>query len=141
LGRRLFDEPLLAGALDQKPFAGLPFSHFEERRDGEVSLDRLGQSSVDRRVINYLRPLANQAAASFQTPKQFNGWSVLRAHFLTKPPRGEAVTVIPSPITGSENVANIYHAHVSPGSKDRYFMALHLRHVSAGAKIDHVTPL
>jgi hypothetical protein len=131
LGRRLFDEPLLAGAEDQKPFAGLHFSHFEEKRDGKVSLDRLGQSSIDRKVLNYLRPLANCFAASFQPPKQFNGWSVIRAYILSHPPRGEAVSVIPSPETGPEHMANIYHAHVVPGSMDSYIMALHLRQLFA----------
>ena len=69
LGRRLFDEPSLAGAEDQRPFTGILIDHFLEKRDdGQVSLDRLGQSSVDKRVQNHLLPLAHNAATRFRPP-------------------------------------------------------------------------
>jgi hypothetical protein len=129
LGRRLFDEPLLAGAQDQEPFPGLDLNHFLEKRDGEVSLDRLGQSGVDRRVVNYLRPMAGNAGGRFRPPKRFDGWSVLKAHHLSNPRRGDAASVVPSPLPGPEPEANIYHAHVEPGSNNPFQMALHLRHL------------
>ena len=62
IGRRLFDEPLLAGADDQRKFAGLDLRNFEEKRDREFSVDRLGRTGKERAVIKYLNPRANAAA-------------------------------------------------------------------------------
>jgi hypothetical protein len=69
VGRRLFDEPLLVGARDQPSFSGLLLSHFETRGD-EYLLDRLGKSSVDRRVGAYLMPKAEAAGHTFRNPKR-----------------------------------------------------------------------
>jgi hypothetical protein len=66
LGRRLFDEPLLTGASDQPSFKGLLLTHFEESRDDEWWLDRLGRSSADRKVISYLTPRAQAAGSTFK---------------------------------------------------------------------------
>ena len=148
VGRRLFNEPMLAGAQDQKPFAGLDYRHFEEKRDGEVSLDRLGRSSVEKAVVEYLRPRACGAGTRFHPPKPFNGWIVLKARQFGKPPTAQskyALSVNASPITGSDLDENIYHAHVStPENVDAYSMALHLRQLFAThgmpAPVDTVRP-
>jgi hypothetical protein len=92
VGRRLFDEPMLAGAQNQQAFAGLDLRNFEEKRDGEISVDRLGRSSVEKAVVNYLRPRAHAAGGKFTPSKQFNGWAVLRVARLQNPPRGLKLT-------------------------------------------------
>ena len=135
LGRRLFDEPMLVGARDQKSFSGLDVRHFEETRGDEVSLDRLGRSSVDRSVARYLQPLAEAAGAAFHSPRDFDGWAVLPAQKLQKPTRAGSLTVAPSP-----EPENPYHAHVDtrallpnePPSLRHYLIALHLRHLFVG---------
>jgi hypothetical protein len=132
LGRRLFDEPSLAGAQDQKTIARLNLRHFEERRDGQVSLDRLGRTNVDKSVVRYLRPRADGAGTRFRPPKAFNGWAVLTARKFGSPPApapaGYALTVIASPESGADLDENTYHAHISmPPNMDYYSMALHLR--------------
>lgn len=133
IGRRLFDEPLLAGAQDQLSFAGLNLRHFEERRDREVSLDRLGQSGIDKAVVRYLRPRAEQAGTTFHPPKTFNDWAVVRARLLSHPPQGPAIPAIASPVSGQDLDEDIYHAHVvTPEHFDHYSMALHLRHLFTG---------
>jgi hypothetical protein len=132
LGRRLFDEPALAGAHDQKPIPRLDLRHFEEKRDGQVSLDRLGRTSVEKAVVGYLRPRCDRAGTRFRPPKAFNGWAVLTARKFGSPPAppGWALTVVASPENGADLDENIYHAHVStPPNKDNYSMALHLRHL------------
>jgi hypothetical protein len=138
VGRRLFDEPLLAGATDQPVFAGLALSHFEETRDNEWSMDRLGRSSLDRKVVNYLLPRAREASLHFHVPKRFDGWVFLRSQELRNPGQGPSLTVVPSPIVGHGNpqenetdlTLNIYHAHITkPDGIDPYEMALHLRHL------------
>lgn len=42
IGRRLFDEPMLTGVTGQPSSSGIQLYHFEDTRDREVSLDRLG---------------------------------------------------------------------------------------------------
>jgi hypothetical protein len=130
LGRRLFDEPLLAGAADQAQFNGLDLRNFQEKRDQEYSLDRLGRSGVERRVRTYLLPRATQAASKFHDPKRFDGWAVLRARELTNARVGASVHVEPSPVAGVGLDENIYHAHaLRPEDKEDYSFALHLRHL------------
>jgi hypothetical protein len=132
VGRRLFDEPLLIGAQDQKPFKGLDLRHFEEKRDRETSLDRLGRSNVERAVINYLLPRAESAATQFKPEKIFNGWAYLKAKDLMFPPKGIKYSsqVVASPISEKDLAENIYHAHiVMPDDVDHYSMALHLRNI------------
>jgi hypothetical protein len=129
VGRRLFDEPMLAGAKDQKQFAGLDLRHFHETRSAEFSVDRVGRSGIEPSVINYLTPKAEAASAKFKTPKRFNGWAVLKVDYLQNPPRGNKLTVVASPINGYDLDENIFHAHVVlPGVGD-YQTALHLRHL------------
>lgn len=82
IGRRLFDEPLLTGAEDQEPFQGLRVDHFLEKRDRETSLDRLGRSSIERKVVNILRKLAEEAGKKLAEPQGFNGWAYVRARDL-----------------------------------------------------------
>jgi hypothetical protein len=130
LGRRLFDEPMLTGTSDQPSFAGLLLTHFEENRGNEYSLDRLGRSSVDRKVISYLKPRAQTAGNTFRKPNCFNGWAVLPARHLLNARRPPSLAVIASPIYEAAPNDNIYHAHVlRPNSMDPTHMALHLRHL------------
>jgi hypothetical protein len=126
----LFDEPLLAGATDQPSFAGILVSHFEETRGNDWSLDRLGKSSVDPRVVTYLKPRAEAAGRTFRKPKPFDGWFVLPARALTGVYRPPKLQVIASPIVEPEPNDNKYHAHVcKPPDMDQAWMALHLRHL------------
>ena len=130
IGRRLFDEPMLVGTKNQKSFEGLDLRNFEDTRDKQTSLDRLGRTGVDNRIVRYLQPLAEAASLKFIHPKSFNGWAVLSAHRLENPPKGKhTFPVVSSPITGTELDENIYHAHVvRPDSIDDYYtMALYLR--------------
>jgi hypothetical protein len=133
IGRRLFDEPLLAGAGDQKTFAGLDLRNFEETRSREVSLDRLGRSGIDKAVIRYLQPRAVAAGTKFRTAKQFAGWAFLPARDLSQSRSGfGATSLVPSPIEGQDLEENVYHAHVlKPEGMHHYIMALHLRHLFA----------
>lgn len=129
VGRRLFDEPMLAGAMDQRPYDGLKLTNFEETRDLDYSLDRLGQSSVDRRVVGYLKPRAEAAAKdNYHKPKTFNGWAVLRARELINARVDPKLPVIASPVLDAEPDDNKYHAHVRrPQDMQPRYMALHLR--------------
>jgi hypothetical protein len=128
LGRRLFDEPMLAGVQTQPNYQGLLVRHFQEKRDREFSLDRLGRSSVDRRVTSYLAPKANVAGQTMSPAKPFHGWAVLRAGVLLNPPSGTPYPLTPSPVAGSELVENIYHAHlILPEGNDDMAIALRLR--------------
>jgi hypothetical protein len=130
LGRRLFDEPMLVGAMEQRSFAGIELRHFEEtREDGEFSLDRVGQSSVDRKVVNYLRPRAVAAGEGFKPTRAFNGWAVLRAATLCQPEH-RLTNPVASPIGGQELEENIYHSHTQiPEGFDRHLFALKMRHL------------
>lgn len=132
LGRRLFAEPLLSGAVDQRQFRGLDLRNFQEKRDREYSLDRLGRSNVERAVIKYLQPRAINAAQSFREPKSFDGWAVLRARELTAAKVGKHVEIFASPVRGQGMEENIYHAHaLRPETTDEYSFALHLRNLFA----------
>jgi hypothetical protein len=132
LGRRLFDEPLLAGQEQVKKYEGLELRHFEEKRSNEFSLDRLGRTNVERAVVNYLLPRANQQGQTFTPERTFHGWAVVRAERLTKPAAGPSMQVVPSPIKGSGLAENTYHAHAvlpaRPDPESHYSIALHLRH-------------
>lgn len=131
IGRRLFDEPLLAGAGDQESFAGLDLRNFQETRGREVSLDRLGRTGIDKAVIRYLQPRAATAGTNFRTAKQFNGWACLPARELGQSRFGVgAMPVVASPIAGEGLEENVYHAHVlTPDGMNHYLTALHLRHL------------
>jgi hypothetical protein len=130
IGRRLFDEPMLVGTADQPSFAGLKLTHFEETRGNEWSLDRLGKSGIDRKVVAYLRPRAEAAGRMFRKPKSFDGWAVLPVRELTKARKPAALPVIASPIQDQAPKDNIYHAHtLKPQHMEAAYMALHLRHL------------
>jgi hypothetical protein len=130
LGRRLFDKPQLIGALDQKPRHRLRLEHFLEKRDGgETSLDRMGESCVNKGVRTYLAQRAIKAAGKFRELRQFNGWTVIHIKILRKPPHGTPISVVPSPITTAELDAldnNIYHAHALPEERSYNDMAFQL---------------
>ena len=135
IGRRLFEHSQLVGATDQKPFHGLEISHFEEKRGGEFSVDRLGLSSVERTVIRFLHPLATAAGQSFHKPKRFDGWVAIPNQKATRPakPSVPALPLVPSPEQGNE-----YHAHLvttqitANNPTGYYFAALHLREIFTG---------
>lgn len=130
LGRRLFDEPLLAGAADQPSYNGLRLTNFEETRDTEYSLDRIGKSGIDKKVVAYLEPRAVTAARGFKKPKSFNGWAVIAAHELLKAKKAPSLQLVAAPIGGEEPNDNIYHAHaLRPEEVNQTFMAYHLRHL------------
>jgi len=133
LGRRLFDEPMLAGVENSKSFSGLDLRNFQEKRDREFSLDRLGRTGIAKRVLSYLLPRANAASQKFKPPKSFGGWVALRADVIAKPPVGSGFSVHASPIAGDELDENTFHAHAllpdSTEPDDRYRTALHLRHI------------
>jgi len=130
LGRRLFDEPMLAGATNQKPFSGLLLRHFEETRDLEFSLDRLGRTGVDLSAIRYLVPRADAAAAKLTPIRAFDGWFVIKADYLQRPKHGPAFPVTPSPEMSPGLNENRYHAHATlPATADSYTCALHLKYL------------
>lgn len=133
LGRRLFDEPMLAGVQNPKAFGGLDLRNFQEKRDREFSLDRLGRTGIDKKVLNYLSPRAKAASTKFNPPKSFDGWAVLRADVIVKPPVGAGFPLYPSPIAGVGLEENSYHAHAllpeSTEADARYRTALHMRHI------------
>lgn len=140
MGRRLFDEPMLAGAENQKQFQGLLLRHFQEKRDREFSLDRLGRSGVDRTVVKYLAPRAEAAGQKLKPAKLFHGWAVIRASLISNAPTGASMPLTPSPIAGTDLNDNIYHAHATLPEGDAYSIALHLRHLftSHGSVLPHV---
>lgn len=138
IGRRLFDQPRLVGASDQRPLKGfLDLRDFEEKRDpGDVSLDRLGRTGVDKVVFRFLRDKAERAAERFTKPKKFHGWAVLRAKQLTGAIAGAPkFPLVPSPEIPhdpSHIDHNPYHAHVcrpTGHEKDSFFTALCLKHI------------
>lgn len=139
IGRRLFSQPSLVGAQDQKPLLKPSLRHFEDTR-GQVSLDRLGQTGVEKAVVKYLRPRADRAGTKLRPPKAFNGWAVLRARQFGSPPapQDEALSVVASPQDGHDLDENLYHAHVVNPDIKPYYLALHLRHlfVTYGTTID-----
>jgi hypothetical protein len=132
IGRRLFDEPMLAGAGDQKPYYGLDFRHFYETRD-DISLDRLGRTGIDNAVVRYLTPLAHAAGRKFRKAKSFNGWFVVVVRNIENPPEGNKfnIKVIASAVQGEGLEENPYHAHIFAAGIDHYFLGLHLRHLFA----------
>ena len=136
IGRRLFTREALAGALDQPSPAELyEIVHFEPDRYNELSLDRIGRSSVEPKVLcNYLEPRAMRAATRMHKTA-FLGWAVTRARNLANSPRPEFPNLVvhasPVPREGADDLSeNIYHAHVvKPNDIDHYYTALHLREI------------
>jgi hypothetical protein len=130
MGRRLFEEPMLRGAVGQPNYAGLRLNHFEETRGNEVSLDRLGASGIDRKVSNYLVQRAQAAGEMFGKPKNFDGWAVVPAKELIQARKDPKLPVHASPVEEPAPKDNDYHAHVvRPENLEPYMMALHLKHI------------
>jgi hypothetical protein len=130
IGRRLFEDSKLRGADGQPPFKGIQLNHFLEKRDREVSLDRLGRSNVESAVKKYLSLRASNAASSRKPPKTFNGWATVRAKELINEREGDKLPVFASPIVEEPPNDNDYHAHVvRPEAWSASIMALKLRHV------------
>lgn len=133
IGRRLFDEPTLVGATDQRPREYLDYRHFEERRAPiEVSFDRLGANGVDGKVRRYLEPIAIQHGIDWSA-KKFDGWVWLKADKLTAPPKGPPFPLTPSPIRLAEPAhpeCNPYHAHTAcPPTADAHGFTLALQYL------------
>ena len=134
IGRRLFDEPQLVGASNQKTCTRLDIRNFEETRGDEFSVDRLGRTSIEKSVTAYLKCLADTAGRTFQRPKAFDGWAVVPIKKINSPARGA-----PLPLVASPENDNPYHAHllttdvpVNSGVMRYYFVALHLRELFEG---------
>lgn len=128
VGRRLFSEPLLVGSTSQPSWKGLDLRHFEERRNREFSLDRLGKSGIDRRVVHIVLPLAVVQGSTFRPSKSFDGWVVIRSKFLVEGKvGGMTLQVFPSPVSGAN--ANPYHAHVLLPEQEPIVNAWFMRHL------------
>lgn len=125
IGRRLFDEPMLIGAQNQPSFKGLDLRHFEETRDDQLSVDRLGSTGIEKKAKNYLRPRAEAAGAKCHPKKQFNGWAYVRADILKGGYRGHGFHVTASPVEGDESNLedNTHHAHIVLGDQLTPIMA------------------
>jgi len=135
IARRIYDEPMLIGAADQAPgpYLGISMRHFEETRDRQVSVDRCGQTGVDRGVLSYLFPRARAMGDTFTPPQTFRGYLYVAARELAEPARGPAFPPIPSPEKGQGMRENRYHAHLEfpDGVNDHYIVALYLREIFA----------
>lgn len=135
IGRRIYDRNSLKGARDQiRPQNTFELYHFEERREpGDVSVDRLGQTSVDPRVRGYLAPRAIAAAAGLTPVAPFRGWAVVRAKHIQRPTQGPPLRLTPSPIVpidGDAMSGNDYHADISRHNDYGYYeMAMHLKNI------------
>lgn len=126
LGRRILNEMRLIGAQDQTDPLGLRVIHFMETRAGEdISLDRLGKSSIDWHVCNEIKPIAIRHSETFREPKEFKGWRVIRVGVLRKPPRGRPMIIVPDP-TDEGELSNKYHALAKLEGRDPYDVATHL---------------
>jgi hypothetical protein len=119
IARRLFDEPMLFGTFDQPHFGGLDIRNFQETRGQEFSVDRMGASSCDKRVVRYLEPRAEHSGRKFQKPKIFCGWAYLPARKLIKPATGNGYRIVASPVREPESEwddnnleQNEYHGHI-----------------------------
>jgi hypothetical protein len=151
IGQRLFEREGLKGAKDQKrPEKTFEIYHFEETRDDrEVSVDRLGQTSVDGKVKSYLNPRAHHAATLLHK-KEFQGWAVTQAKAIQSPPN--SYQIIPPAIAGEAGGAltekgdplteNKFHAHIAiPERLTPHEMAVMLAHIfSKDYRVEAATP-
>lgn len=134
IGRRFFDEPMLRGAEGQPSFSGVELHHFQDKRDNEISLDRLGATGVEKRVIRYLKPRAEAAGFARRKAVRFEGWLHVTARELTQARQEPKLPVIASPVDEPEPDDNCCHAHVVkpdtiPEAVRDYLLALHLRQI------------
>jgi hypothetical protein len=126
LGRRLFVQRKLKGALDQPAFGAPLLGHFLEERDGgEVSLDRAGKTgSADKRVVRFLLPLCVEAGSKRVPPQSFEGWASIVAKRLTP-----KLPDVDFTLQALQEDGNPYHALVVPKPPcSPYVFALHLAH-------------
>jgi hypothetical protein len=95
----------------------------------EVSFDRLGERGIDRKVLNFVTPIARRQGEAFRTLKKFGGWAYIQAAQLANPPKGAArFPVQPSPIkldAPQDAEHNPYHAHAT--GEETHSVALHLQ--------------
>jgi hypothetical protein len=130
IGRRFFDEPMLRGAEGQPSFSGIELHHFQDKRSREISLDRLGATGVDKRVLQHLKPRAEAAGRIRQKPVRFEGWLHVAAKELIQARQEPKHPVIASPVDEPEPNDNLYHAHVvRPETLNDHLMSLQLRHI------------
>ncbi|WP_157960142.1 hypothetical protein [Albibacillus kandeliae] len=134
IGRRIWDTPKLRGADTQPDVAALDIEIFRERRSKEVSLDRLGRTGIEKRVISYLQPRCELHGASFSPNRRFDGWATIQAEKLTNKWNNiPKWSISASPVEGNSEVPNSdnrYHAHaVCDGSDNDLTVALFLRHL------------
>jgi hypothetical protein len=133
IGRRLFRREGLKGAKDQpRPDNTFELYHFEETRDREVSVDRLGQTSLDKKVKAYLEERGRDAAQHLHKAT-FRGWALTKAKELQTPAKGKPLKIVASPIDaqgGSELSGNRYHAHIEMLPEyDAHDMAIRLKYI------------
>lgn len=130
IGRRLYEDSKLKGVEGQIPFGGIQLNHFIEKRDREVSMDRLGRSNVEKPVKTFLVPRATGSGASRNPPKTFHGWATVQAKELTQARGEDKLPVIGSAIITEEPDDNPFHAHVErPENWSAHIMALQLRYI------------
>lgn len=133
IGRRIFPKQALKAASSQPVSAELfTVSDFEESRGAcDVSVDRLGQTGIDKRVCTLLAPMA-QAAASARPNVGFHGWAVALAEDIARPRRGQAIPVVASPTPELPPLpANPYHAHIDGTGWNHYVLAVYLHSIFA----------
>ncbi len=134
IGRRIFERSDLYGARDQeKPIGEFAVSHFEDRQTGEVSVDRLGKTGIEKAVTGYLNLCAEEHAKSFKPIKLFLGWAVVKAKELQNPTKGDSIPLIASPTSADDGAGiseNPYHAHATPiNGLSAYTMSVLLAHI------------
>lgn len=138
IGRRVFDDPIFNGELDEAARGRLRLDHFMETREGaDVSLDRLGRANAEKRVLNYLLPRCLHAANKFSSRKGFEGWAglqVQKVHSDQKLPlKVQASPVWSDSSDENDPEMNIYHSHIlipkDLGVHPEYLTALHLKHL------------
>ncbi|WP_316202829.1 MULTISPECIES: hypothetical protein [unclassified Bradyrhizobium] len=118
------------GVNDQPSYSGLLLTHFEETRGSEISIDRLGRTGTEPKVMQFLIPRAKAAAGNFKPSKTFQGWSTISAQELRRVRRNRKLEISSSPVTEPEPNDNPYHGHITrPAELDSHLMALHLRYL------------
>jgi hypothetical protein len=131
IGRRIFPKQALKAASSQPASAALfTVSDFEESRGAcDVSVDRLGQTGIDKRVCTLLAPMAQAAAAARQNVS-FHGWAVALAEDISRPRKGQAIPVVSSPTPEMPPLpANPYHAHIDGTGWNHYVLAVYLHSI------------
>jgi hypothetical protein len=135
IGRRIANDEIYEGKMDQGSPGRIRLDHFmETRKGGDISLDRLGRSGVDGRVLRYLDVRCQRWAAKFHRSKKFEGWASLKAGVITGD-RKVPLSIVASPDAGFEEQLddNEYHAHIPLPERVKeefdigYLVALHLK--------------